>query len=111
MTTAAPARVQSDPILADIKRRLSATYGERLARIVLFGSRARGDFRRDSDYDVAVYLDGYDYTMGEIFNLADISWDIQVDTGAIVSFKPFASGHEIRGSVLSHEIARDGVRL
>jgi predicted nucleotidyltransferase len=31
-------------------------YGERAERVVLFGSRARGDAHRDSDYDVAVFL-------------------------------------------------------
>jgi predicted nucleotidyltransferase len=28
----------------------------KVARVVLFGSRARGDARRDSDYDVAVFV-------------------------------------------------------
>jgi predicted nucleotidyltransferase len=31
-------------------------YGERIERVVLFGSRARGDAHEDSDYDVAVFL-------------------------------------------------------
>lgn len=35
---------------------LSAHYGPRLDRAVLFGSRARGDARPDSDADVAVVL-------------------------------------------------------
>jgi uncharacterized protein len=111
MNTAAPARVLNDPILAEIKRRLGEMYGDRLKRVVLFGSRARGDHKRTSDYDVAVYLTDYDYTMGEVFNLADISWEIQAEMKAIVSFKPFPSGVELRDSLLSREIARDGVQL
>ncbi|HWZ68691.1 MAG TPA: nucleotidyltransferase domain-containing protein [Stellaceae bacterium] len=31
-------------------------YGERLERVVLFGSRARGDAHENYDYDVAVFL-------------------------------------------------------
>jgi predicted nucleotidyltransferase len=31
-------------------------YGDRLERVALFGSRARGDHRPDSDYDVAVLI-------------------------------------------------------
>ena len=31
-------------------------YGDRLERVVLYGSRARGDAREDFDYDVAVFL-------------------------------------------------------
>ena len=31
-------------------------YGERLARVVLLGSRAQGDAGLESDYDVAIFL-------------------------------------------------------
>ena len=45
-----------DPVLVRFRDELHEIYGSRLARIVLFGSRARGDARPDSDYDVAVFL-------------------------------------------------------
>ncbi len=45
-----------DLILSRFRDAVAETYGERLERVVLFGSRARGDFRPDSDYDVAVFL-------------------------------------------------------
>jgi len=32
--------------------------GERVKFIILFGSRARGDYRPDSDFDLCVYYDG-----------------------------------------------------
>lgn len=35
-------------------------YGERLERVVLFGSYARGDAGPDSDYDVAIFAKGMD---------------------------------------------------
>ena len=111
MNTDAPARLRRDPLLAEIKSRLGSLYGDRLKRVVLFGSRARGDHKKDSDYDVAVYLSGYDYTMGEVFRLADLSWELQVETGRITSFKPFPSGSGVRDSLLSREIAKDGVPL
>ena len=44
-----------DPVLVRLAAELRALYGPRLERVVLFGSRARGDFRDDSDYDVAVF--------------------------------------------------------
>ncbi len=43
-----------DPLLAEITRLLVAAY--RPERIYLFGSRARGDGRPDSDYDVLVVV-------------------------------------------------------
>ncbi|MGO8801135.1 MAG: nucleotidyltransferase domain-containing protein [Roseiarcus sp.] len=45
-----------DPVLSRFRAALDEAYGERIERVVLFGSRARGDARPDSDYDVAVFL-------------------------------------------------------
>jgi predicted nucleotidyltransferase len=45
-----------DPILKDFRDALVKLYGPALDRVVLFGSRARGDAKPDSDYDVAVFL-------------------------------------------------------
>ena len=47
-----------DPILKSFRDALAELYGPTLDRVVLFGSRARGDARPDSDYDVAVFLKG-----------------------------------------------------
>ena len=44
--------------LKDLKESLRRLLGDRLLKIVLFGSRARGDSDQDSDYDVAVIVRG-----------------------------------------------------
>jgi Nucleotidyltransferase domain len=44
-----------DPILKRFRDTLDEVYGQRLERVVLYGSRARGDAREDPDYDVAVF--------------------------------------------------------
>ena len=71
-----------DPILSRFRAALDEVYGERIERVVLFGSRARGDARPDSDYDVAVFLKdltGFGEEMGRI---AEIETDILYDTGS-----------------------------
>jgi len=45
-----------DQILGEIKSRLAAALGSRLAGVVLFGSEARGTARPDSDIDLLVLL-------------------------------------------------------
>lgn len=45
-------------IVRELRAGLEATYGERLERLVLFGSQARGDAGPDSDVDVLVVLRG-----------------------------------------------------
>ena len=46
----------ADVALQHFRTELRKTYGRRLERLVVFGSRARGDARSNSDYDVAVFL-------------------------------------------------------
>ena len=43
-------------VLAELRSGFDALYGERLERLVLFGSQARGDADTDSDIDVLVVL-------------------------------------------------------
>lgn len=45
-------------VLAELRRRLEALYGNRLVELILFGSQARGDADSDSDIDVLVVLKG-----------------------------------------------------
>jgi predicted nucleotidyltransferase len=45
-----------ETVLADFRARLKALYGPRLERVILFGSRARGDAEPDSDIDVMIVL-------------------------------------------------------
>ena len=56
--------------------------GEKVKFIILFGSRARGDARKDSDYDLCVYYDGdkreaFKFRMLVLGNLSD-KYDVQV---------------------------------
>jgi len=45
-------------ILARLRHRLETLYADRLVRVMLFGSQARGDAKPDSDIDVLVVLLG-----------------------------------------------------
>lgn len=80
-----------DPVTQDalrsFKEILSAKYGEHLKSLYLFGSRARGDHRSDSDADVAIFLDDVTDPTGEQFALIDEGYDILLDTG--VNIRPW----------------------
>jgi predicted nucleotidyltransferase len=45
-----------EDILADLKNRIQEVTGDRLIKMVLYGSRARGDFSKDSDTDIAIVI-------------------------------------------------------
>ncbi len=97
-----------DPILRRLRISLEKTYGKRVERVVLFGSRARGDARPDSDYDVAVFLKEPESFWRESGRLADIGTDILYDTGAVINALPFKAGLDREDSALMRELARDG---
>jgi predicted nucleotidyltransferase len=44
--------------LDEVRKRLTELYGDRLVRLVLYGSQARGDAHPESDVDVLVVLKG-----------------------------------------------------
>lgn len=100
-----------DPILSRFRAALDKVYGERVERVVLFGSRARGDGHRDSDYDVAVFLKRADSFWRESGRLAEIETDILYDTGAVINALPFSAGAYRNHSPLMHELGRDGLDL
>jgi predicted nucleotidyltransferase len=106
-----PADLTKDANLTRLRRSLAETYGDRLERVVLYGSRARGDHTAASDYDVAVFLREPESLSLELDRLAEISTSILLDTGAVISAKPFPAGayHERTGFM--SELRRDGVDL
>lgn len=104
-------RADIDPVLQEVKRRLVARYGDRLDRVVLFGSRARGDHRDDSDYDIAVFLHDLNGNWPESERLAGLSWEIWQDTNAVLSMKPFAPDAWHEDTLLMRHIHRDGMEL
>jgi hypothetical protein len=79
-----------DPVLVRFREALDEIDGRQIERVVLFGSRARGGARPDSDDDVAVFL---------------------TDPGAVISAKPFPAGAYREPLPLMQEIPADGLDL
>ena len=48
--------VNAEAVIKDFKQVVTQLYGDRLDKIILYGSRARGDNREDSDFDFIVLL-------------------------------------------------------
>jgi len=97
-----------DPILRRVRAPLDELYGERIERVVLFGSRARGEAHEESDYDIAVFLNDLTDRWCEFRRLADIRTDILAETGAFIEARPFKAGAYLERTPIMHEIRREG---
>jgi predicted nucleotidyltransferase len=108
---ATSAQRTDDPILKRLRHALDEFYGDRIERVVLFGSRARGDANEESDYDVAVFL--YDLTdcWRELDRLADRRADFLEYADVFIDAKPFPAGAYHDRTTLMREIRREGVNL
>jgi hypothetical protein len=76
-----------------------------------FGSRARGDAKPDSDYDIAVFLYDLDGFGQEARRLAEIEIEILFETGAIINALPLPAGAYRARTGLMAELRRDGREL
>ncbi len=99
----------ADPILVSFRTALEEAYGSRLERVILYGSRARGDARPDSDYDIAVFLRDMPDRAVELDRLADLGTDFLYKTGEFVHAMPYlAATYNDARMPLMHEIRREG---
>lgn len=63
-------------LLKDYRKVIWEILGDRLCNFILYGSCARGDFRRDSDVDIMILADVYPE---EVSNFADKVYDVTYD--------------------------------
>ena len=72
-------------ILAELRTRFEALYGDRLVKLVLFGSQARGDTDVDSDIDVMVVLKGEVNPFEEIERGSYVTVDVSLEHDVLIS--------------------------
>ena len=88
-----------------------------VSHVILFGSRARGDGKPDSDLDLAVVLNGprRDFVATKL-DMAGLAFDVLMDTGVLVQPFPVWEDdldHPERfvNPGLIRNITREGIRL
>ena len=104
-------------VLQDFISRSNNLLGNRIKKMILYGSYARGDYSKNSDVDIMILTDltfeEIEYYRDEI---SDIAYDIELDTGIILSpilkniekynsrinFVPFYKNVEEEGVILNN---------
>ncbi len=104
-------KLVADPVLARFRASLAELFDARLERIVLFGARARGEARPDSDYDVAVFVWDLADRWKETDRIVPVVTDIIDDAGAVIHAMTYRAGSYLDRTSLMREIRRDGIDL
>lgn len=101
-----------DIILWQLRSELQAIYGERLTRMMLYGSQARGDAEDESDIDVLVVLKGTVNPAEEIVRTGRIISALSLDHNVVISCLFMAESQFQDGqSPLLLNIRREGVTI
>jgi predicted nucleotidyltransferase len=101
----------SEPNLAlvrEFKRRAEAALPGRIAKVVLYGSRARNEARPDSDWDVAVFVHGK-RTSHDQDILSDIGFDLLMEVGQHIHPVALDSERAEEDSWFMEQVRRDGL--
>ena len=75
----------------EFKDKLSSALGPKLKKLLLFGSKARGDFKPGSDIDVFILVDKSDINTRRL--IASFTTDILINSNILLSPKIIEESH------------------
>jgi uncharacterized protein len=111
MARAAKEELLKDPVVARVREAVRSLYGDRRDRLVLYGSRARGEARPESDYDFAAFVRGLRRRVSELDRLSDAIWDVEVERSVGVDALPFPAEDYGSDYPFMQEVRAQGVSL
>jgi predicted nucleotidyltransferase len=83
MKATVPARIRK--LMKELKEGLVRIYGDELKAVYLYGSYARGDYRKGSDVDVMIVLSDYKSYWDEINRTGELMQKVCLDYDLLVS--------------------------
>ena len=104
-------------LIQAVKARLEQLYGSGLKGLILFGSRARGNFTEASDADVAIILEGpIERPFAVKCEVIDATYDLFLDSGIIIQPWPLREDWLDRPEASPYPhvvraILREGIRV
>jgi predicted nucleotidyltransferase len=100
------------PTLHELKLGLKELYGDRLVKLILFGSHARGEANPDSDIDLLIVLKKNISQFQEILNMSELRVRMLLEHDELVSIIPMSEeDFHTRNVALLRNIRKEGIEL
>ena len=105
--------VNKEVVIKDFTEAMKKHYGDRLAKIILFGSYARGDFHEESDMDFMVLLKDEELKANkEIDEIAESISDVSLRQNIWVSaFPTSVKTYNASSKYIFHNIKAEGITV
>jgi uncharacterized protein len=105
--------VNKEAIIKDFTETMKNHYGDRLSKIILYGSYARGDFNEESDIDFLVLLNDEEVrAMKELSNTNDEVYDLTLKHDILVSmFATSKKKFETATQAFYRFVRKDGITV
>jgi predicted nucleotidyltransferase len=104
---------QENSILIEFKRRIEKRYPGEIARIMIYGSKARGDATEESDIDVLVVSRFDDWKKADAIRAIGYSLDIEIGSKLSIQVLPEKHLDHLRaeGFQFIENVDREGVLI
>lgn len=106
-------RIEEEAI-TKLKNLLSQKLGDNLKNVLLYGSKARGDYNNDSDIDILVVADTVTPDVKDIIRDAvlDIQLEYSLPIAAHIRSLDYINAQRNNGlNLFIHNVEREGIRV
>ena len=104
--------MSSDVIIENITKAIHRQ--DPTAQAFLFGSRARGDNKHDSDWDILILINNQTVTSEIEDKFRDVLYSIELESGQIISAFIYPKSYwqkNLKFSPLYKSVKKEGIRL
>ena|SRR5690554_3015699 len=103
---------KQDIVIAKIVKLARKEFPE--SEIILYGSRARGDNQKDSDWDLLVLIDAPEVSFNREKKIIDDFYELELDMGEVFSPLIYRKSDWVEKYVhtpLFENVSREGIRI
>jgi predicted nucleotidyltransferase len=103
--------IAEQPIIEEFKRRIEQRFPRELVRLVLFGSKARGEATPESDVDLLAVIQSDNWRLGD--EIRSVGYALELEHGVVLSIQVISRNHYERlrasGTQFFHVLEQEGV--